>query len=136
MKRTFHRNLNLFWFMVGNPTTGKTTAINLGVVNPLKDVPEVNKFRKTNTTSGGLTDFLSKNGALFMVSSEISMFLQKVLKSDEAAASSDVELLCMLYSGEEWDLNMVSNSRKADANTPFSILGKYFIINNYFTSRH
>ena len=47
VKRDFERNLNLFWVMVGSPTTGKTTAINSAVVTPLTDVPDINNLRLT-----------------------------------------------------------------------------------------
>ena len=76
------------------------------------------------TTSSGLVKHLSKNGMAFIVSSEVSDVLNKLLKSDEETCSGDTMVLCKLFSGERISYNYATeNAREIDANTPFSILG-------------
>ncbi|CAB4025294.1 Hypothetical predicted protein, partial [Paramuricea clavata] len=48
----------------------------------------------------------------------------KLLKSDEEAASGDVQLLCKLFSGERTTYHFsTEHTREIEANTPFAILG-------------
>ena len=117
---------NLYTIFVGYPGTGKSSAIDHGCIKPLENILQADAkgCLLDRTTSSGLIKHLSKNGTAFIVSSEVSDVLNKLLKSDEETCSGDIMVLCKLFSGERISFHYATeDAREIDANTPFSILG-------------
>ena len=93
---------NLYTIFVGYPGTSKSSAIDHGCIKQMENTlqADVNGCLLDRTTSSGLVKHLSKNGTAFIVSSEVSDVLNKLLKSDEETCSGDTMGLCKLFSGE------------------------------------
>ena len=74
---------NLYTIFVGYPGLGKSSAIDHGCIKPIENTlqADVNGCLFDRTTSSGLVKHLSKNGTAFIVSSEVSDVLNKLLKS-------------------------------------------------------
>ena len=59
-----------------------------------------------------------------ILSPELCDILNKLMKSDEDNATSDIQLLCKLFSGERCSYHYLTEEcREIPQNTPFSILG-------------
>ncbi len=67
---------------------------------------------------------LATNGSGVIVSPEVFNILNKLLKSDKENASSDVQVLCELFSGKRCSYRFVTEKVCEIAeNTPFSVIG-------------
>lgn len=115
---------------VGHPGTGKSPAIET-VLATLRDIDTISKETLVSTTtSSGLVKTISKQGKAVVVSPEIFDILNKLLKNDEDNATSDVQLLCKLWSGESASYHFATEAmREIDSNSAFSALGSTQIQN-------
>ena len=122
--------LNLYTMSVGHPGTGKSPAIET-VLATLRDIDTISKETiVSTTTSSGLVKTISKQGKAIVVSPEIFDILNKLLKNDEDNATSDVQLLCKLWSGESASYHFATEAmREIDSNSAFSALGSTQIQN-------
>ena len=91
---------NLYTIFVGYPGTGKSSAIDHGCIKPIENTlqADVKGCLLDRTTSSGLVKHLSKNVTAFIVSSEVSDVLNKLLKSDEETCSGDTMVLSISFS--------------------------------------
>ena len=90
---------NLYTIFVGYPGTGKSSAIDDGCIKPVENTlqADVKGCLLDRTNSSGLIKHLSKNGTAFIVSSEVSDVLNKLLKSDEETCSGEL-WFCVRFS--------------------------------------
>ncbi|XP_066928517.1 uncharacterized protein [Clytia hemisphaerica] len=117
----FVLNLNTYWLFVGQPTTGKSSAIKHGITDPIPD--SIKDSLISSTTSSGLTKLLSKKSEAYIVNSEISEYISRFAKNDENN-TGEIENICKIYSGETININYATeNQRHLKGNIPFCILG-------------
>ncbi|XP_066912003.1 uncharacterized protein [Clytia hemisphaerica] len=117
----FEMNLNTYWLFVGQPTTGKSSAIKHGITEPIPD--PVKSSLISTTTGSGLTKLLSKKQQAYIVNSEISDYFMRFAKNDENS-NGEIENLCKLYSGESITTNYATeDQRSIKTDIPFCILG-------------
>ena len=70
-------NLNTFFVLVGEPSTGKSPAIKVAVTEPMTQLNK-NEDIISNSTSAGLTKLLSKKNKAFIVNQEVHDYLLKI----------------------------------------------------------
>lgn len=110
-------------------TTGKSSAIQSAAQELLEFINH-DGDRISKTTSSGLVKFLSTSKKGFTLSPEVFDILNKLMKSDKDNATSDVQLLCKLFSGERSSYHYsMENTRQIPPNIPFSILGSTQLVN-------
>ena len=84
----------------------------------------------SKTTSSGLTKHLAQNKKAVLLSPELFVIINKLMKSDEDNAMGDIQLLCKLFSGERSSYHYsTEDTRHIPANTAFSILGSTQLLN-------
>ena len=87
-------------------------------------------FIISKCTSSGFVKRLATNKEGIVLSPEVFDILNKLFKSDEDNATGDVQLLCKLFSGENYSYHYsTEGSRVIPPNTPFCILGSTQLFN-------
>ncbi|XP_071854829.1 uncharacterized protein [Apostichopus japonicus] len=119
------QNTNIFHVLTGPPSSGKSQALKLAAMDPIKQIAEDKDFPDPiiqKSTVSGLTKKLSENKQGFLISAEIFDSLSRLLKSENE--TNDSAFLCELFSGEQFSLNYATkNETNISALTPFVILG-------------
>ena len=85
-------NPNTYMIFMGPPTSGKSSAIKTGIMNPFKEIGLDDDILTTATTSA-LANMLVQNGSAFMVNSEIHEILKKKIDSSMQTHSGEITML-------------------------------------------
>lgn len=91
------RNMNNFMIIVGQPSTGKTPALETAAWEPMDACPTLKNTVNSTVTSAGLESSVANDTKMFIINREISGYLGNIF---EHSSNDDVEQLCSLYSGE------------------------------------
>ena len=97
---THEQPVNIYMMFVGYPGTGKSSAIEDGCLQTIKDCSEINTHARIlldRTTSCGLVKHFATNQCGHLVSPEVFDVLNKLLRNDDENASGDAMYLCKLF---------------------------------------
>ena len=118
---------NLYWMVIGPPTTGKSQAMKECAVDPLlliRDNCDIGNFMVERCTSSALIKVLSEEKKAMVLSPELFDVVNKLLKNDEEHGSGEIQMLCELFSGERTSYRYATEkTREIPGNVPFGILG-------------